>query len=77
LEELLGGGRGATWSAVLASSLIFGLAHFGWGIVGVVQTGFMGLALAGSFLLFGRKLWPLVLAHVYLDTILIVPMYFG
>ena len=77
LEELFGGGRGATWAAVVASSMIFGLAHFGWGVVGVVQTGFMGLALAGSYLLFGRKLWPLVLAHAYLDTILIVPMYFG
>ena len=77
LEALLGDGRAATWVAVVASSLIFGLAHFGWGIVGVVQTTFMGLALAGSYLLFRRNLWVLVLAHVYLDTALIVPLYFA
>jgi len=77
LEALLGGGRKATWVAVIFSSLIFGLAHFGWGIVGVVQTTFMGLALAGSYLLFKRNLWILVAAHAYMDTALIVPMYFG
>ena len=77
LEELFGGGRKATWVAVILSSLIFGLAHFGWGIVGVVQTTFMGFALAGSYLLFRRNLWILVAAHAYMDTVLIVPMYFG
>lgn len=77
LEDLLGNSRAATWIAVIASSLIFGLAHFGWGIVGVVQTTFMGLALAGSYLLFRRNLWVLVLAHAYLDTALIVPLYFA
>jgi membrane protease YdiL (CAAX protease family) len=77
LEELFGGGRKAVWAAMIISSLIFGLAHFGWGVVGVVQTTFMGFALAGSYLLFKRNLWILVAAHVYMDTALIVPMYFG
>jgi membrane protease YdiL (CAAX protease family) len=77
LEHLLGGDRKATWAAAILSGLIFGLAHFGWGIVGVVQTTFMGLALAGSYLLFKRNLWVLVAAHAYMDTALIVPMYFG
>ena len=75
--DLLGDSRTATWVAVILSSLIFGLAHFGWGIVGVVQTTFMGLALAGSYFLFKRNLWVLVAAHAYLDTALIVPLYLG
>lgn len=75
-EEILGEGRRATWIAVILSSLIFGGAHFGWGIVGVVQTTFMGLALAGSYLLFKRNLWVLVAAHAYMDTALIGPLYF-
>jgi hypothetical protein len=37
----------------------------------------MGLAFAVSYLALGRKLWPLILAHGYLDTILIMQMYFG
>jgi membrane protease YdiL (CAAX protease family) len=77
VENLLGGGRKATWIAVMVSSLVFGLAHFGWGAVGVVQTFFMGLALAVSYLLFRRNLWVLVAAHAYMDTALIIPLYFG
>jgi membrane protease YdiL (CAAX protease family) len=76
VENLLGNNRKATWAAVVLSSVIFGLAHFGWGLVGVVQTTFMGLGLALSFLLFKRNLWLLVAAHAYMDTALIVPMYF-
>ena len=77
MQGLLGGGKGAVWIAVIVSSLVFGLAHYGWGTVGMVQTAFMGLALALSYLLFRRNLWILVAAHAYLDTALIVPLYFG
>lgn len=62
---------------VLVSSVVFGLAHFEWGIAGMVQTCCMGLALAASYLYFGRNLWVTVLAHAYLDTILMVQVYLG
>ena len=77
LEELFGGNRWALACAVLVSSLIFGLAHFGWGVAGMVQTTFMGLALAISFIIFKRNLWILVAAHAYMDSALIWPLYFG
>lgn len=41
----------------------------------MVQTGFMGLALAISFLVLQRNLWILILAHFYMDAILMVQMY--
>ena len=63
--------------AVVISSVVFGLIHFSWGITGVVQTTVMGLALAGAYLLTKRKLWVLILAHAYLDTLLLVPIYFS
>ena len=63
--------------AVVFSSVIFGLVHFDWGLMGVVQTGLMGLALGISFLLVKRNLWILVLAHAYMDAILMVQMYLG
>ena len=75
LEELGGGGRFALWTAVAVSAVIFGLIHFDWGIVGMVQTGFMGGMLGVAYLVTGRNLWVLVLAHVYLDTILLVQLY--
>jgi len=60
---------------VITSSIIFGLIHFGWGLMGVVQTTFMGVALAVAYLVLKRNLWPLVLAHGYMDTLLIVQLY--
>lgn len=66
----------ASWPlAALTSAVIFGLAHFDWGIVGVVQTAFMGLALAIAYLVTKRNLWALVLAHAGMDTMLLVQMY--
>ena len=71
-----GRGTRAAWGAALAiSAVVFGLAHFGWGLVGIVQTTFMGLALGASYLLVGRNLWVLVLAHAFMDTLLLVQIY--
>jgi len=41
----------------------------------MVQTAFMGLALAIAYLVTKRNLWVLVLAHVYIDTLLLVQLY--
>lgn len=62
-------------AAIVLSSIIFGLAHFEWGLVGIVQTGFMGLALGICYIKFKKRLWILILAHVYMDTILLLPLY--
>ena len=75
IAELGGGGKTAWRVAVLISSVIFGFAHYGWGATGIVQTGFMGLALGVSYLVVGRNLWVTILAHAYMDTILMVQMY--
>ena len=63
--------------AVLISAIIFGLAHFAWGLIGMFQIVFMGLALVMSFLFVKRYLWVLILAHAYMDTILMIQMYLG
>jgi membrane protease YdiL (CAAX protease family) len=70
-------GRKAMVSAVLVSAVVFGLIHFGWGLFGIIQTTFMGLALAVSYLRVGRNLWALVLAHAYMDIMLLVQLYLG
>ncbi len=72
----LGSGSKAAWRlAVVVSSIVFGLVHYSWGPAGIVQTGFMGLALGVSYLLVKRNLWVLILAHAYADTILMLQMY--
>jgi hypothetical protein len=62
-------------ATVLISAVIFGLVHFEWGPTGVVSTGLMGLVMGIFYLKFKKKLWILVLAHAYLDTILLVQVY--
>lgn len=61
--------------AVILSSIIFGFVHYEWGPMGIVQTGFMGLALGICYIKLKRKLWVLILAHAYMDTILMVQIY--
>jgi membrane protease YdiL (CAAX protease family) len=77
IAELGSGGKTAWRLAVVVSSIVFGLIHFAWGPAGMVQTGFMGLALGVSYLLVGRNLWVMILAHGYMDTILMVQLYLG
>ncbi len=64
-----------TTIAIILSSIVFGLVHYEWGPMGIVQTGFMGLALGICYIKFKKRLWILILAHAYMDTILIVQMY--
>jgi membrane protease YdiL (CAAX protease family) len=75
LQEALGERRGATALAVAGSSVVFGLAHYAWGPVGVVQTTFMGAALAIAWLKFDRDLRVVVLAHAYADALLMIQLY--
>ena len=65
----------ATIIAIIISSIIFGLIHYSWGPMGMVQTGFMGLALGICYVKLKRRLWILILAHAYMDTILMIQMY--
>lgn len=60
---------------LLISAIIFGLVHYSWGLIGIVQTGLMGLALGICYLYLKKRIWILILTHIYMDTILMVQMY--
>ena len=74
ITELMARGKSADWVAVVFSSLIFGLVHSDWGVTGMVQASCMGLALGTSYLFVERNLWVMILAHAYMDTILVLQM---
>ncbi|MDX1500459.1 MAG: CPBP family intramembrane glutamic endopeptidase [Woeseiaceae bacterium] len=59
LERVLGG----AWSAVAGQALIFGLIHFQWGPGGIFVTTIMGAVWGAGFLLCGRNLWIVIIAH--------------
>jgi len=62
-------------ATVVISAVIFGFAHYEWGPAGIVSTAIMGLVLGIFYVKFKKKLWILVLAHAYMDTILLVQIY--
>lgn len=62
-------------AAIAISSVIFGLVHFEWGPTGMVSTAFMGFVMGIFYLKFNKNLWILVLAHAYMDTLLLVPLF--
>lgn len=75
IAEAAPGSVATRWLAVAVSSVVFGLVHSDWGIAGMVQASFMGLALGVSYLVTQRNLWVNILAHGYMDTILVLQMY--
>ncbi len=61
--------------SVMISAVIFGLIHYDWGPMGIVQTAFMGLALGFAYNYFNKKIWIVILAHMYMDTVLFIMLY--
>ena len=75
ISQFVAWSKHGTAIAVILSSVVFGLVHYQWGPMGMVQKGFMGLALGICYIKLKKRLWILILAHAYMDTILMVQMY--
>ena len=69
LEELLG----ATWKAVLLSSVIFALLHLYKGVPGMVHSLLAGLIWGVGFCL-TRRIWPVAISHALTDFIVVSHM---
>jgi len=63
--------------AVLSQALIFGAAHFQWGPGGMVMTSIMGIVWGGAYLLCGRNLWIVILAHSAAHVALVLQLYYS
>lgn len=70
------GGR-ARWAIIVASGILFGLAHHIQGPVGIVSTGLVGTILGWAWFKSGRNLWALIIAHALIDSFGIAMLYFG
>lgn len=68
------------WAQILASALLFGAAHAGWGFLtgsanwpatigAMVATGILGALLAVVYALSRRSLWPAIVAHGLIDLV--------
>lgn len=68
----LGGSRAAWAGAILFLGAAFGLGHAYQGAGGMLITGSVGVLFGGFYLLFGRNLWVMILAHGTIDTLSIL-----
>jgi uncharacterized protein len=77
IADLLGRSRMAfVFSAVLVS-LLFGFAHVGQGISGVLDNILAGMTFAALYLASGRNLWLPIIVHGVVDTTSFVLLFFG
>ena len=76
LEGLFGGGRTAVALAVVGQALLFGVAHSKQGATGIMLTATIGLVF-GAVYARTRTLWPLIVAHIVMDTVSLVALYAG
>lgn len=74
LEELVGAGRAGVFIALIGQALVFGLTHFQWGIGGILMTTLMGLVWGAGYLLAGRNLRAVILAHSLAHLLLVLQL---
>jgi membrane protease YdiL (CAAX protease family) len=73
--DLVGNGRAGWISALLVSSLLFGLAHGYQGLAGAIGTAEVGLLLGVMYLGNKRNLWMNIVCHGSIDSISLVSLY--
>lgn len=73
--RLYGDGQRGALLAVLSQAIVFGAAHFQWGLGGIVMTSIMGLVWGGAYLLCGRNLWIVIMAHSAAHIALVLQLY--
>ena len=73
--RLYGGSRRAAVLAVICQAAVFGAAHFQWGPGGIVLATIMGLVWGIAYLLCGRNLWIVIIAHSSAHVALVLQLY--
>ena len=70
LQAAFNGTKLASAFAVLLAALLFGYVHFYYqGLTGLVNATAIGLIFGTFFLVYKRNLWPLVLAHGFINSL--------
>jgi membrane protease YdiL (CAAX protease family) len=77
LRRLFGGSGVSAVFAVLVQALVFGSVHFQWGLGGVFVTSIMGAVWGFAYLLCGRNLWIVIIAHSTAHVALVTQLYFS
>jgi membrane protease YdiL (CAAX protease family) len=76
LEFLLGNTRSASAIAVVLQAVLFGCVHGFQGATGILTTATVGLVFGVAYVR-GRNLWPIMIAHGFVDSFGLVALYLG
>ncbi len=77
LAALFPGKKGQWALALIGSSIIFGLAHYSWGLAGILETTVLGFVFGSAYLLSGRNLWVSIIAHGLANTLGFIIIFSG
>lgn len=77
LSDIFGRDIGGASMTVFVQALTFGSVHFMWGIGGVIVTVIMGIVWGTAYLLCGRNLWIVILAHSTGHILFAIQLYLG
>lgn len=70
-------GTRAAYPLVLLSATVFGVSHYYQGPAGMLATGLVGLAFGLLYLQVGRRLLPVIVAHMTVNAHGITLLFFG
>ena len=77
LSEIFERDASGAFMAVLVQALVFGSVPFQWGIGDMIMTFLMGIVWGTAYLLCGRNLWIVILAHSAGHILLVTQLYLG
>jgi membrane protease YdiL (CAAX protease family) len=77
LGWIFGHERFGAIAAVLGQAVVFSLAHLQWGIGGIILTLMMGVIWGTAYILCGRNLWIVIIAHSVGHVLWVAQLYAG
>ncbi len=75
LADLFGGTKWGWVSALLVHAAIFGSLHVYQGVAGIIKTAVIAIIFGVIYLATNKRLFPVILAHVVINTISITAFY--
>lgn len=77
LLKILGNRSYGAFISVVVQAFVFSAVHFQWGAGGMLMTFSMGVVWGTAYLLCGRNLWVVILAHSTGHILLVVKLFFS
>jgi membrane protease YdiL (CAAX protease family) len=65
------------WFAILIAGIIFGLAHFAEGPIGILANASFGIFFGWVFVKSSRNLWITIIGHGILNTMRFIILFYG